>query len=149
MGTVLQTIADKMEVSGWGEECRATTLTFIKERSQHYADKLNVSVEEILTAWEDVRNYAAVNYYQDANFPEITGDVLLVDSKEDFKKRYASKGFRCGSCGTVGNSPYECSACGRKSYGLLGPGKGATFVVKRSAMRGNWIFKPVAVEQAA
>jgi hypothetical protein len=138
-----------MEVSGWDEEYRATTLAFIKERSQHYADKLNVSVEEILTAWEDVRNCAAVNYYQDANFPEITGDVLLVDSKEDFMKRYASKGFRCGSCRTVGNSSYECSACGRKSYGLLGPGKGATFVVMRPAMRGNWIFKPVAVEQAA
>jgi hypothetical protein len=143
MGTVLQIIGSKMTDSGWDGERKANTLAFIEQRSQHYADKLGVPVDEVLTAWEDARNYSAVNYYQDANFREITGEVLLMDSADQFKEYCQGKGFVCGSCSKVTKSPYECSHCHWKSYGLFGPGKTATFIVLRPAMRGEWIFKPV------
>lgn len=146
MSTTLQKIKDSISDSGFDGSSKQTTIDFVVERSQHYADILKVPVEDVLSAWEAARNYATVNYYQNANFPKITGDVLLMDSEKQFKDFCAGKGFMCGNCRKNIYSPYECALCGWKTWGLFGPGKGATFVVLKPAMRGQWIFRPYVME---
>lgn len=141
----LQKIANSMADGGWDKERIPETIQFVTNRGQHYADKLGVKFEEVISAWDAARNYASANYYQDANFPEINGKVLLVDSIEQFKEYCQGKGFICGSCDKVTKSPYDCKSCGWKTWGLLGAGKTATFIVLRPAMRGEWIFRPVVM----
>lgn len=142
----IQSIIDRTKGGGWNDERLPKLIQFIEQRAAHYAKKLGVSFDEVVDAWEKNRDYSAVNYYQNANFPEITADVLLMNSVDQFKEFCQGKGFICGSCGKNTKSPYECK-CGWKTYGLFGPGKTATFIVLRPAMRGEWIFRPAALQR--
>jgi hypothetical protein len=145
----LKKITDSMRGGGWDKERIPAVFNFVTERGQHYADKLGVSFEDVVAAWEENRDYAAVNYYQNANFPKIDGDTLLVNDADELKKICDGKGFVCGACLKHISSPYECEKCGWKTYGLLGPGKDALYVVLKPAMRGEWIFRPVVLPKGA
>lgn len=149
MNVTIEAIKKSMTGGGWDAERIPAVVTFVTNRGQHYADKLNVKFEDVIAAWEENRNYAAVNYYQNANFPEIDGDTLLVDDVDELKTICKGEGFICGACSKHISSPYECKKCGWKTYGLLGPGKDALYVVLKPAMRGEWIFRPVALSKGS
>ncbi|MBU1692320.1 MAG: hypothetical protein KJ958_00860 [Gammaproteobacteria bacterium] len=138
------------EQRGSGAHDYRGKLAWTVARAEHYAQKTGLSAIDILNAWEKSRDYWYMNYYQDANQPEIKGDnVRVFDTVEDLKAAIGEAKFRCPSCGGVSTNPYECNAsqdCNWKSYGLFGTmGKGANVFVK-SELRGQEIFTPVAWE---
>ncbi len=128
---------------------------WILERAEHYAGKTGLSSEELLTAWEEKRNYWYMNYYQEANQPEIKGDeVKVFETIEEMLKSIGDKKFRCPSCNGVTSDPYTCKSgvvkegreCDWKVYGFLGDlGKGASVFVKEK-LSGETIFMPIAWE---
>jgi hypothetical protein len=124
-------------------------LAWVIARAEHYAEKTGLSAIGILDAWENRRNYWYMNYYQDANQPEIKIDkVRVFDTVEDLKAAVGAGQFRCPSCGGISGNPYECNAgeCDWKSYGLFRTlGKGA-YVFVKSELRGQEIFMPVQWE---
>lgn len=144
-------------------------LIWALDRAKHYAEKTGLSQVDILNAWERLRDYWYMNYYQDANFPLIEGDKTRVfDAVEDLHKSVAGFGFRCPACDGVSRDPYTCDTgkkvmitkgkgkkaklvesgkvCDWKVYGLFGHmGKGVYVFVKKE-MRGQNVFKPVAWE---
>lgn len=130
-------------------------LAWIIARAEHYAAKTGLTPAAILDAWEKRRDYWYMNYYQEANQPEIKGDkVRVFDTVADMLASIGNTGFRCPACGGVSKSPYECTTgkkehgkvCDWKVYGLFGHlGKGvAVFVVETLA--GENLFMPVAWE---
>lgn len=113
-----------------------------------YANATGLDWREILSVWEQHRDYWYMNYYQPANQPDLSGDrTFLFDDLDAFRKCVSDKGFICPSCGKVSTNPYECSneGCDWKSYGFFRcMGKGAYIFVK-SEMRGETMFMPVAL----
>jgi hypothetical protein len=119
-----------------------------------YAFVLGLTPDEVLAAIEAKRDYSAVNYYQDANFPSLQG-VKVFDTPEAFKAAYPYGRYVCPACAGHSTDPYECNAgtvrdgkrCDWKSYGLFGTmGKGLRAVVKSTfldAPRVHEIFMPV------
>lgn len=87
------------------------------ERAQQYADKLGVTREEVLAAWEQDRDYWYVNYYQDCNQPDLTGrNVVTLEQWEAEGERLYGKNrlewrFKCPTCGHV-QTPQEFKAAG-------------------------------------
>lgn len=152
-------IRDKGMLMGGENKCFhrfCDTFAWALSRAQHYADKTGLEQSVILDAWEKNRDYWYMNYYQDANQPEITNNFVRVfETKEDLKESVGTTGFRCPMCGGVSKSPYTCDTglemsegkiCDWKSYGLFGTmGKGV-FVFVKSEVYGTAIFKPVAWE---
>ena len=138
---------------------RMQKLQFAVERAQHYEDKTGVPAGELLTAWENERNYWYVNFYQDCNQPLINANsVRVFDTPADLLAAIGTQGFRCPRCRGVSRSPYECNSgvklstngeeieCDWKAYGLFRTlGKGV-YVFVKSALRGEQIFMPVAWE---
>lgn len=121
---------------------------WVIERAKHYGEKLGMDWQDVLTEWENNRDYWYMNYYQDAHQPLIKGDhVFVFDTSEDFLASIEAKGFRCPSCGGVSSNPYECDGgCNWKSYGFFRTlGKGVTIVVKQP-FAVEEIFKPIAWE---
>lgn len=124
---------------------------WIQDRTLHYAEKLDLDPEKILSKWEELRTYWYMNYYQDSNQPLLKyGKVKVFDNVEDFSNAIDRKqGFRCPSCGKVSMDPYECtqSDCNWKVYGLFKDlGKGI-YVFCKDEMYGNRIFMPVSWEK--
>lgn len=136
-------------------ETRALALgTFLDTMLSSYSKVLGLTGEEILMAIEGSRTYSAINYYQEANFPNLDG-VLVLDGIEDFKKRYPTGKYRCPSCNGESTNPYECNSgikvgekiCDWKSYGLFGTlGKGLRVVLKNEFLKHpkvEEIFEPI------
>jgi hypothetical protein len=129
---------------------------WIISRAKHYAEKTGLDAADLLDEWEKLRNYWYMNYYQDANLPEIKGDYVRVfETPEDLHESIGKLGFRCPSCKGVSKSPYECDSglemsegkiCNWKSYGLFGTLGYGVYVFVKAAMRGENIFKPIAWE---
>lgn len=130
-------------------------LNWAVARAQHYAEKTGLTPEAILDAWEERRDYWYMNYYQEANQPEIKGDkVRVFDTQADLLTAVGTPAFRCPACGGVSKSPYECTSgkktkgkeCDWKAYGLLGClGKGVSVFVKEK-LKVETFFTPVAWE---
>lgn len=131
-------------------------LAWVLARVQHYAEKTGLDPADLLNAWESRRDYWYMNYYQEANQPEIKdGPVRVFETPQELLASVGKAGFRCPSCEGVSKSPYECdtgqkrddgSICDWKSYGLFRTlGKGV-FVFVKTELRGNHIFYPVAWE---
>lgn len=128
---------------------------WVIDRANHYGEKLDLNWEDVLDSWEENRSYWYMNYYQDANQPEIKGDkVRVFETVEDLHKSIGSKGFRCPSCGGISKNPYECNselevdgkACNWKVYGLFGHlGKGV-FVYVKDKLSGEDLFMPISWE---
>lgn len=141
--------------SGVTGENRATSLgNFLDKLLPSYSKVLGLSEEEILIAIEGARTYSAINYYQEANFPNLDG-VLVLEGIEDFKRRYPTGKYRCPSCNGESTNPYECNSgitkgnkvCDWKSYGLFGTlGKGLRVVLKKDFLKHpkvEEIFEPI------
>jgi hypothetical protein len=141
----------------------AAKLTWIVERSKHYAEKTGLTPEAILDAWESRRNYWYMNYYQESCQPKIDdGSVRVFETVQDFIDSVGTAGFRCPFCKGVSKSPYKCDAgtlvklmnskgkkkepCDWKVYGLFGHlGQGISVFVK-DKMAIEKIFMPIAWE---
>lgn len=156
-------LADTKNLRSEAERMRK--LTFAVDRAKHYADKTGIDASEILTAWESRRDYWYMNYYQDANQPEITGDsVRVFETVDDATAAIGKAGYRCPYCKAVSSDPYECNSgvevkrtedgkqlkvCNWKVYGLFGHlGKGVSLFIK-DQLRIATIFMPVAWEAAS
>lgn len=136
-------------------ECLAK-YEWVLQRAEHYAEKTGLTSDEIIDAWENQRNYWYMNYYQDANQPEIKGDnVRIFKNSADMFRSIKEMKFRCPACDGVSTDPYECNSgvindndkkCDWKVYGLFGAlGKGAyIYIVEKVA--GQTIFMPLAWE---
>lgn len=128
---------------------------WVVDRAAQYAEKLGLDRDELLSSWEEDRNYWYMNYYQECNQPEITSErVRVFDTVEELLSSIEGKGFRCPACGGVSKSPYECKgnvksdgkACDWKVYGLFGDlGKGI-FVFCKDKLKGERMFMPLAWE---
>lgn len=129
---------------------------WVLQRAEHYAEKTGLSSEEILNAWEEDRTYWYMNYYQEANQPEIRGDkVRVFETVQAMLDNIGEKKFRCPCCSGVSTNPYVCNSgvlvdkkeCSWKVYGFLGDlGKGAYIYIKKE-LRGETIFMPLAWEE--
>lgn len=128
------------------------------DRAKSYEEKLGLNWEDILNSWEIDRSYWYMNYYQEANQPEINSDrVQVFETVEEMLKSIGEKEFRCPACGGVSTNPYQCNSgieengkvCDWKVYGLFGDlGKGI-LVYCKDQLRGETIFMPLSWEKEA
>lgn len=136
-----------------GERRAGKIETYLRAKLEEYSKALNITKEEILLAWEEKRNYSAINYYQECNQPSIeAGKVKVFESVEDMIKAIGQKKFICPACGCISTSPYECNSdkeidkkkCDWKVYGLFSDlGKGV-HVFCKDKMSGETIFMPAS-----
>lgn len=133
-------------------------LKWIIDRAAHYAEKTGLTVEEILNAWESDRSYWYMNYYQEANQPEIKeGAVRVFETVDDLRSSIGNDGFVCPHCKGVSRSPTKCDSginlklmnggrgpCDWKSYGLFGTLGQGVYVFCKDKVSGQNIFMPVA-----
>lgn len=123
---------------------------WIIDRAKQYSEKLNIDYLLIINLWEKYRDYWYMNYYQDANQPEITSDKCRVfDTVDDFVKSVGDAGFRCPVCKDISQSPYKCTAgnkCNWKSYGIFGCLDKGVFVFCKDKLKGESIFMPIVWE---
>lgn len=144
----LRTAVDK-DLEQGGLHDYESKYQWVIDRAKHYEEKTGIPYEKIIDSWEEDRSYWYMNYYQDANQPELTGKkVFVFDSYADYREAVGDKGFLCPKCDHASKNPYECDSesCDWKSYGFLGTmGKGA-FVFVKDKMKGSSIFMPVAFD---
>ena len=147
---------DPIDCLGLMKDCQglhkyAAKLTYVIDKATHYSKKTELSIVEIIDAWENNRNYWYMNYYQDSNQPDIKGDVFVYKDKDEFQQKHPEKQFICPLCDCISSNPYECDSgavksgkkCDWKSYGLFGTlGKGITVVLKHPFVITH-IFRPV------
>lgn len=100
-----------------GERHAQTIEAFLRKTLASYAKTFGVAEEDILTAFEGRRRYNVVNYYQEANFPDLSA-VVVLDNPEEFKRLYPSGRFVCPSCGAESANPFWCT-----SGAMIGEGK--------------------------
>ena len=150
-----------------GEERAEQVEAFLRQRIPEYATAFGLSETEVMEAIEGRRNYSAVNYYQEANFPSLKG-VRVFESQEALEATIppGSK-FRCSACGGESTNPYECNSgkvvsgikngkkgvCNWKTFGFLRTaGKGFRFTIKEGFLEKpmvDEIFMPVCFESEA
>jgi hypothetical protein len=130
--------------------------SWVIDRVRHYSEKTGLEASAILDSWEKDRDYWHVNYYQEANQPEIKGDnVRVFENIGEFRSSLEGKGFRCPNCGGVSSNPMTCDTgikdksgkiCDWKAYGLFRTmGKGVYIYIK-SELKVFDIFMPIAWE---
>lgn len=137
-----------------GEDRAKQLSAFLAEMLNEYSAVLGESEADLLTAFENRRNYSAINYYQRANFPKLDGVMLLADMAE-FRSKYPSGKYICPACSGESTDPYECDSgkqldtkpCNWKSYGLFRTmGKGLRIAFRTKFLehpRVEEIFMPV------
>jgi hypothetical protein len=155
-------IMDKIIVeiyNGWPGETGLSrvinAVNFIFDMIPQYAQVMGKSELETLELIAKARNVNYVNYFQNANFPDLMG-VYVFDSNESFLSEFPSKKFLCPCCGGISTDPQKCDSgkkmskkeiCNWKSYGLFGTlGKGIHVVFKDKfeiTPKPVEIFKPI------
>lgn len=135
-----------------GEERATRVEDLIRRKTKQYAEILGYTPTEILEKLEGKRNYSACNYYQEANFPDLS-EITIFNAKEDFKKAFPSSKYRCPACKGISTHLTVCNSglpiennqekiCDWKAYGLFGTmGKGFRFVVKESFLEHPVVFE--------
>ncbi|GGN54943.1 hypothetical protein [Oceanobacillus indicireducens] len=152
----LRKLADENIEHGWEDYRVNPKFDWVIERAKHYSDKLSVPINDILNSWVDGCDYSFMNYFQDANQPEINADkVRVFETIEDMLQAIGDKEFRCPSCDGVSTNPYSCNSgeemsegkiCDWKVYGLFGDlGKGVHVYIKNK-LKGEDIFMPLSWE---
>lgn len=160
--TIISEIKQKASATWPGDEGerRAKRVeALIRKIIPNYAQVIGKPELEILEAIEGLRSYSVVNYYQDANFPLLEGDIKVYQTSDELREIVGDAGFRCPACDGVSTDPYECNAgkerdgviCNWKAYGLFKTfGKGLKFTIVDKFMeipKVDEIFMPVAMEQ--
>lgn len=141
---------------GWNEIDVNKKFDWVIKRAEHYAEKLNLPINDILNSWEDDCDYSFVNYYQDANQPLIENDYVRVfDTIDDLLVSIGEKKFRCPCCNGISTNPYNCNSnevissgkpCDWKVYGLfMDLGKGVYIYIK-DKLKGETMFMPLSWE---
>lgn len=139
----------------------AETFEFAINKAMHYAEKTEIKASDILDSWERDRSYWYMNYYQEANQPEIkTENVRVFENDEEFKKSVGKSGFRCPCCKGISTNPVECNThilisdgnkkkkeCDWKAYGLFGTMGQGISVFFKNRLQVYKIFMPVAWEE--
>lgn len=152
----LRKLADENIEHGWEAYRVNPKFDWVIERAKHYSDKLSISINDILNAWVDDCDYSFMNYFQDANQPEINADkVKVFGTVEELRKAVIKMEFRCPNCEGVSTNPSICNSgievldgetCNWKVYGLFGDlGKGA-YVYIKDKLKGENIFMPISWE---
>ena len=101
---------------GWKEK-----LDWALARADQYADYLGIDRDTVLAAWEERRDYWYVNYYQEANQPDLANrHVLTLAEWEDEGRRLYGNDkldwkFRCPACGHI-QTPREFKAAGHSPH---------------------------------
>jgi len=143
--------------NGWpgkvGLERVNEKVVFLCKRIPQYAKIMGKTELETLELFAKSRNCNYANYFQDANFPDLS-KVFVFDTIEDLKSKFPSKQYQCPSCGGISTDYQECNSgktidkkgkevCDWKVYGLFGDlGKGIKVIVKDMFAE---IPKPVAM----
>jgi hypothetical protein len=145
---------------GEGERRAERVEKFVTGLLENYSSNLDISELEILRSLEKRRDYSAINFYQEANFP-LLENVTVFETKKDFIERFPSRKFRCPACGGISSDPYECNSgefingddkkvCDWKSWGLFGTlGKGFKVTIKEGFLEHpvvDDIFPPIELE---
>ena len=90
------------------EKCRyCPTYFWVLERASQYAEFSGKSVEDVVMAWERVRDYWYLNFYQDCNQPDLKKAHVEVLSYANWTKELTEKWgenskqwkFKCVQCG--------------------------------------------------
>ena len=147
-----------------GERHAVKLENFLREMLADYSTNLRLPPEHILAVLEKRRTYNAVNFYQEANMPNLK-NVRVFETQDDFKKAFPSMRFRCPFCNGITSNPYECNsgvkkvgrggdkACDWKTYGLFRTlGKGFRFTIKKGFLEKPFIdeiFMPLELESNA
>lgn len=133
---------------------------WIIDRAKNYADKTNISWEDLLDIWENKRDCWYMNYYQEASYPECNEKVKVFNNIEEFRKSVGNLGFRCPYCNSISTYPTTCDSgtlvklinkkgkhmCNWSAGGLFGTlGKGSKVFIKDIGVPLN-IFTPIAWE---
>ena len=144
-------------------ERRARELeSFLDKRVGEYSEKFGINRSELLEKFEEARDYSAINYYQEANFPSLD-NVRVFQNMAELKKSVGSEGFECPCCGGVSSDPYQCNSglimdendkiCDWKAYGLfrtLGKGVNVTVIDRfLKSPKIEHIFMPIAWKEAS
>lgn len=147
-----------------GEERAEELESFLKTKLKNYSEKTGVSELEILKGWEEQRTYSAINFYQEANQPEIKTDkVIIAESSEDFFKKFPSRKWICPNCKGISKDPFMCDSgvklklingsnkkeiCNWKAGGLFGTMGNGVHVFLKDKLKLVGIFKPLELNDA-
>ena len=159
MEQIIEKLKDEARRSWSGREGenRATKLeNYLRTKLEEYSNALGIPQEDILKAWENDRDYSAINYYQEANQPSIKSEkVKVFDTVDELLQAVGEMKFRCPACDGISTNPYKCNSglelhegkkCDWKVYGLFGDlGKGVYVFIKEK-MRGENMFTPITWE---
>lgn len=86
-----------------------TKLDWVLLRAKQYADHCHVTRDDVLSAWEERRDYWWLNFYQDANQPDLSNAgnkvMTLAEWEEEGKCRFGDDQldwkFKCPACGHI------------------------------------------------
>ncbi len=139
-------------------------LDWIIERAKHYSEKTGIDASEIIKGWEEQRDYWYMNFYQEANQPEIKADkVIIAESSEDFFRRFPSRKWICPNCKGISKDPFLCDSgvklklingsnkkeiCNWSAGGLFGTLGNGVHVFLKDKMKLVGIFKPLELKDA-
>lgn len=156
--------------NGWpgatGIQRAKDVVGFLFNRVPQYAKIMNKSEVDTLDILAKSRNCNFVNYFQNANIPDLD-DVMVFKSLDEFKQRFPSGKSVCPCCNAITTNYQECNSgvkliahskpkksktnegkvCDWKIYGLFGDlGKGIKILILdkiEEFPRPTRIFKPI------
>lgn len=132
-------------------------IAWIEAMIREYAEKFNMSTDEVTEIMESKRTYSWPNYYQEANFPPVDSKNIIgiYETMDDFHDKAVAmwKGFRCPKCGDITPHPQECihrhekdGKCDWCAYGLFRSYRG--IIIKSEGLELIPIFEPVTKDNA-
>lgn len=159
MSRLDEVIRSFKEDKSWNTEEKNGTHRFDKEIAwietmvKEYAGFFKMSADEVIDIMEKNRTYSWPNYYQKANFPDVStfdnlvGIFKTFDEFKEHSKKYW-KGFKCPVCGDLSNHPQKCvhrikkdGKCNWCSYGFFK--SFARVIILESGFEAIPIFEPV------
>ena len=148
---ILQSVLEKFKNDkNWneGNQRFKKEIIWIEKMVNEYANKFDMTPDEVITIMEEKRTYSWPNYYQPANFPDVDKAKQFIGvfkTAKDFTDKYNK--FICPSCGDETPSPQECihrhnndGVCDWCSFGLIsGP---CSIIILEKGFKATPIFKP-------